>query len=193
MTMIEHTGKALKNISFCYTGDARYNMGNSYLEGAALMGMDLRIAAPKKYWPTESLIAECQAIANKTGAKILFTENVQEAVKNVDFIVTDVWVSMGEPDSAWRERITELKPYQVNSEMMKMAQNSKVKFMHCLPAFHNQETKVGKDIFQKFGIDGVEVTEEVFESDASIVFDEAENRLHTIKAVMVAGLVGAVV
>lgn len=191
LTMIEHTNKALKNISFCYTGDARFNMGNSYLEGAALMGMDLRIAAPKSYWPDQALIDECQAIAKKSGAKLSFTEDVAVAVKNVDFIVTDVWVSMGEPDSAWRDRIAELKPYQVNTSMMNLAMNPNVKFMHCLPAFHNKETKVGKEIFQKFGIDGVEVTEDVFESKASIVFDEAENRLHTIKAVMVASLAGA--
>lgn len=191
MTMIEHTNKPLKKISFCYTGDARYNMGNSYLEGAALMGMDLRIAAPKMYWPDKKLIEECEQIAKKTGAKLLFTEDVKAAVNGVDFIVTDVWVSMGEPDSAWRERIGDLKPYQVNSEMMAHSKNPNVKFMHCLPAFHNKETKVGKEIFEKFGLDGVEVTEDVFESKASIVFDEAENRLHTIKAVMVATLVGA--
>ncbi|HAZ11396.1 MAG: ornithine carbamoyltransferase [Bdellovibrionales bacterium GWA2_49_15] len=192
MTMIEHAKRPLKDLSFCYTGDARFNMGNSYLEGAALMGMDLRIAAPKAYWPSEELISECQKIAKDTGAKLLFTEDVKEAVKGVDFIVTDVWVSMGEPDSAWRERIAELKPYQVNSQLMKLSGNNNVKFMHCLPAFHDKNTKVGKDIFEKFGLDGVEVTEEVFESKASIVFDEAENRLHTIKAVMIASLVGVI-
>ena len=156
------------------------------------MGMDLRIAAPKAYWPSEGLISECKKIAKNTGAKLLFTEDIKEAVKGVDFIVTDVWVSMGEPDSAWRERIAQLKPYQVNSQMMKLSGNNNVKFMHCLPAFHDKNTKVGKDIFEKFGLDGVEVTEEVFESNASIVFDEAENRLHTIKAVMIASLVGVI-
>ena len=186
MTMLEHSDKPLNKISFCYLGDAHNNMGNSLMVGAAKMGMDFRAAAPKACQPAEELVATCRTIAKETGAKITITENVDEAVKGVDFLYTDVWVSMGEPDSVWEERIKLLKPYQVNMEVVKKSGNPKVKFLHCLPAFHNRKTKVGEEIFQKFGLDGMEVTEEVFESDRSIVFDEAENRLHTIKAVMVA-------
>ena len=188
MTMMEHSDKPLHEIKFCYTGDARNNMGNSLMVGAAKMGMDIRLAAPKQIQPEEELVKQCLEIAKETGAKITVTEDVKEAVKDVDFIYTDVWVSMGEPDEVWKERIEMLKPYQVNSELMKATGNSKTKFLHCLPAFHNRETTVGEQIFQKFGMDGIEVTEDVFESPASIVFDEAENRLHTIKAVMVATL-----
>jgi ornithine carbamoyltransferase len=188
MTMLEHSVKPLNKISFCYLGDARNNMGNSLMVGAAKMGMDFRAAAPKACQPAEELVKTCRAIAKETGGKITITENVDEAVIGVDFLYTDVWVSMGEPDSAWEERIKLLKPYQVNMEVVKKSGNPKVKFLHCLPAFHNRKTKVGEEIFQKFGLDGMEVTEEVFESDHSIVFDEAENRLHTIKAVMVATL-----
>lgn len=188
MTMMEHSDKPLHQISFCYLGDARNNMGNTLMEGAALMGMDFRAAAPKACQQSEELQAKCREIAKKTGAKILITENVEEAVKGCDFLYTDVWVSMGEPDSVWEERIKLLKPYQVNKKTMELTGNPKAKFLHCLPAFHNKETKVGMDIFKKFGLDGMEVTEEVFESEASIVFDEAENRMHTIKAVMVATL-----
>jgi ornithine carbamoyltransferase len=188
MTMIEHSGKPLNKISFCYLGDARYNMGNSLLVGAAKMGMDFRTAAPKTYQQGKELVATCKIIAKETGAKINITHNVDEAVRGVDFLYTDVWVSMGEPDSVWEERIKLLKPYQVNSQVLKKTGNPDVKFLHCLPAFHNRETKVGEDIFRKFGLDGMEVTEDVFESKHSIVFDEAENRLHTIKAVMVATL-----
>ncbi|OFX28097.1 MAG: ornithine carbamoyltransferase [Bacteroidetes bacterium GWA2_31_9] len=188
MTMIEHCDKPLHQIKFAYLGDARNNMGNSLLVGAAKMGMDFRSAAPKSIQPDEKLVAQCREIAKETGAKILITEDAKAAVKDVDFIYTDVWVSMGEPDSVWTERINLLKPYQVNKELMAATGNPKTKFMHCLPAFHNKETKVGAEIFQKFGLDGMEVTEDVFESSASIVFDEAENRLHTIKAVMVATL-----
>ena len=188
MTMIEHCDKPLHQIKFAYLGDARNNMGNSLLVGAAKMGMDFRSAAPKSIQPDEKLVAQCREIAKETGAKILITEDAKAAVKDVDFIYTDVWVSMGEPDSVWTERIKLLKPYQVNKELMAATGNQKTKFMHCLPAFHNKETKVGAEIFQKFGLDGMEVTEDVFESSASIVFDEAENRLHTIKAVMVATL-----
>jgi ornithine carbamoyltransferase len=188
MTMIEHSGKPLNKISFCYLGDARYNMGNSLLVGAAKMGMDFRTAAPKAYQQNKELVATCKTIAKETGAKIKITENVDEAVKGVDFLYTDVWVSMGEPDSVWEERISLLKPFQVNMQVIKKTGNPDVKFLHCLPAFHNKETKVGEDIFRKFGLDGMEVTEDVFESKHSIVFDEAENRLHTIKAVMVATL-----
>lgn len=188
MTMLEHSNKPLNRISFCYLGDARYNMGNSLLVGAAKMGMDFRTAAPQAFQQGNDLVAECKNIARETGAKINITENVSEAVRGVDFLYTDVWVSMGEPDSAWAERIRLMEPYQVNMSVIEKTGNTDVKFLHCLPAFHNRETKVGEEIFQKFGLDGLEVTEDVFESKHSVVFDEAENRLHTIKAVMVATL-----
>jgi ornithine carbamoyltransferase len=188
MTMLEHSEKPLNKIAFCYLGDARNNMGNSLMVGAAKMGMDFRAAAPKACQPSEDLVATCREIAKETGAKITITESVEEAVKGVDFLYTDVWVSMGEPDSVWEERIRLLRPYQVNMDVVRKTGNPKVKFLHCLPAFHNRETKVGEEIFQKFGLDGLEVTEDVFESEYSIVFDEAENRLHTIKAIMVATL-----
>jgi ornithine carbamoyltransferase len=188
LTMIEHSDKPLNKMVFCYLGDARYNMGNSLMVGSAKMGIDFRIAAPKTYQPSEDLVTKCRAIAKETGAKITITDNVAVAVKDADFLYTDVWVSMGEPDSVWEERITALKPFQVNMNVIKATGNPKVKFLHCLPAFHNRETKVGEEIFKKFGLDGMEVTEDVFESEHSIVFDEAENRLHTIKAVMVATL-----
>jgi ornithine carbamoyltransferase len=188
MTMMEHSDKPLNKMSFCYLGDARYNMGNSLMVGASKMGMDFRAAAPKEYQPDQSLVAKCREIAAKTGAKITITDDVDEAVKGVDFLYTDVWVSMGEPNSVWEERIKMLRPFQINMDVIKKTGNPDVKFLHCLPAFHNRETVVGEEIFKKFGLDGMEVTEEVFESDRSIVFDEAENRLHTIKAVMVATL-----
>ena len=188
MTMIEHSDKPLNKISFCYLGDARNNMGNSLMVGAAKMGMDFRAAAPGKCQPTEELVKKCREIAKTTGAKITITDNVSQAVTGVDFLYTDVWVSMGEPDSVWEERINLLKPYQVNMEVVRMTGNPNVKFLHCLPAFHNRDTKVGEEIYMKYGLDGMEVTEDVFESGHSIVFDEAENRLHTIKAVMVATL-----
>lgn len=188
MTMLEHSRKPLNKMSFCYLGDARYNMGNSLLVGAAKMGMDFRTAAPEAYQQGKELVSECKAIARETGARINITNNVDEAVKGVDFLYTDVWVSMGEPDSVWEERINLLKPYQVNMEVIKKIGNPEVKFLHCLPAFHNRETKAGEEIYRKFGLNGMEVTEDVFESKHSIVFDEAENRLHTIKAVMVATL-----
>jgi len=188
MTMLEHSEKQLNDMSFCYLGDARYNMGNSLMVGAAKMGMDFRIAAPKAFQPAGELVATCRGVARETGARITLTENIDEAVKGVDFLYTDVWVSMGEPDSAWKERIALMKPYQVNMNVIRKTGNPDVKFLHCLPAFHNRETKVGEEIFQKFGLDGMEVTEEVFESEHSVVFVEAENRLHTIKAVMVATL-----
>jgi ornithine carbamoyltransferase len=188
LTMIEHSDKPLNKMVFCYLGDARYNMGNSLMVGSAKMGIDFRIAAPKACQPAEELITECRAIAKETGAKITITENVEEAVKDADFLYTDVWVSMGEPDSVWEERIALLKPYQVNMNVIEKTGNPNVKFLHCLPAFHNRDTKVGEEIFWKYGLDGMEVTEDVFESKHSIVFDEAENRLHTIKAVMVATL-----
>lgn len=188
LTMIEHSDKPLNKMVFCYLGDARYNMGNSLMVGSAKMGIDFRIAAPKAYQPSHDLVAKCKAVARETGAKITITENVGEAVKGADFLYTDVWVSMGEPDSVWEERIRLLKPFQVNMKVIELTENPAVKFLHCLPAFHNRATKVGEDIFKKFGLDGMEVTEDVFESKHSIVFDEAENRLHTIKAVMVATL-----
>jgi ornithine carbamoyltransferase len=188
LTMIEHSDKPLNQMVFCYLGDARFNMGNSLMVGSAKMGIDFRIAAPKACQPSEDLVNKCREIAKETGAKILITENTDEAVKGTDFLYTDVWVSMGEPDSVWEERIHLLKPYQVNMDIIRKTGNPDVKFLHCLPAFHNRDTKVGEEIFRKFGLDGMEVTEEVFESKHSIVFDEAENRLHTIKAVMVATL-----
>ena len=188
LTMSEHSDKPLKQVSFCYLGDAQNNMGNSLMVGAAKMGMDFRAAAPKACWPDEKLVETCREIAKETGAKILLTENVAEGVKGVDFLYTDVWVSMGEPAEVWAERIKLLKPYQVNADVVKKTGNPKVKFLHCLPAFHNRKTTMGEDIFQKYGMDGLEVTDEVFESPMSVVFDEAENRLHTIKAVMVATL-----
>ena len=188
LTMMEHSDKPLSQISFCYAGDARNNMGNSLMVGAAKMGMDFRAAAPKSCHPDKALVKICQEIAKETGAKITITENVDEAVKGVDFIYTDVWVSMGEPDEVWAERIKAMIPYQVNQKMIEKTGNPNVKFLHCLPAFHNRDTGVGEEIYQKFGVDGMEVTEDVFESERSIVFDEAENRLHTIKAVLVATL-----
>lgn len=188
MTMMEHCDKPLHQISFCFLGDARNNMGNSLLIGAAKMGMDFRAAAPKMLHPDEELVEQAKEIAKETGAKIMITENPEEAVKGCDFLYTDVWVSMGESEEAWNERLKLMKPYQINKELMKKTGNPKAKFMHCLPAFHNTDTKVGKEIHEKFGFESMEVTEDVFESEASIVFDEAENRLHTIKAVMVATL-----
>ncbi len=188
LTMREHTDKPLNQVSYAYLGDARFNMGNSLLVGGAKMGMDVRIVAPKALQPAKELVDKCMEIAKETGARITITDNPQEGVKGCDFLYTDVWVSMGEPAEVWAERIGMLKPYQVNSALMKATGNPACKFMHCLPAYHNLETQVGRDVHEKFGLDGIEVTEEVFESPASIVFDEAENRLHTIKAVMVATL-----
>ncbi len=188
LTMKEHADKPLNKISFCYLGDAHNNMGNSLMVGAAIMGMDFRAAAPSSCQPDKELIELTKSIAVKSGAKITITESVPEGVKECDFLYTDVWVSMGEPEEVWDERIKLLRPYQINNEVMKLTGNADVKFMHCLPAFHDQETKVGREIFKKFELQSMEVTEEVFESSASIVFDQAENRMHTIKAVMVATL-----
>lgn len=188
LTMREHSDKPLNQISYAYLGDARFNMGNSLLVGGAKMGMDVRIVAPKSLQPAAELVAECRKVAEQTGARITITDDVDAGVKGCDFIYTDIWVSMGEPDEVWKERISLLKPYQVNASLMKRTGNPDCKFMHCLPSYHNRDTKAGEDVYQKFGMDGVEVTEEVFESPASIVFDEAENRMHTIKAVMVATL-----
>jgi ornithine carbamoyltransferase len=186
LTMIEHSTKPTSEIAYCYLGDARNNMGNSLMVGGCKLGMDVRLVAPRSLWPHDELVMECKEIAQQTGARLLLTESVKEGVRDVDFIHTDVWVSMGEPDSVWEQRINMLKPYQVNLDVVESTGNPEVKFMHCLPAFHNRETKIGEEIYQKFGLDGMEVTEEVFESDRSIVFDQAENRMHTIKAVMMA-------
>lgn len=188
MTMIEHSDKPLSQVKFAFLGDARYNMGNSLMVGAAKMGMDFRSVAPAGVQPNRELVAQAKEIARETGAKITVTDNVDSGVAGCDFLVTDVWVSMGEPEEVWEERIGLLKPYQVNSTMMAKTGNPAVKFMHCLPAFHDRNTAVGEKIYQKFGLEAMEVTDDVFESGASIVFDEAENRLHTIKAVMVATL-----
>jgi len=188
MTMLEHSDKRLDQMKFCYLGDARNNVGNSLMVGSAKMGIDFRAAAPAPVQPDDTLVARCREIAAGTGGKITVTNDVEAAVKDADFLYTDVWVSMGEAKEVWEERIGMLSPYQVNREVIEMTGNPEVKFLHCLPAFHNRETGVGEEIFQKFGLEAMEVTEEVFESDRSIVFDEAENRLHTIKAVMVATL-----
>jgi ornithine carbamoyltransferase len=187
MTMIEHTDKPLDQVKFAYLGDARFNMGNSYLIGAAKMGVDYRSVAPTNLQPAD-LIGTAREIAAQTGATITLTEDVAEGVAGCDFVATDVWLSMGEPEEVWAERIELLKPYQVNGKVLELTGNPNVKFLHCLPSFHNRETTIGEQIFQKFGLEAMEVTDEVFESDASIVFDEAENRVHTIKAVMVATL-----
>lgn len=188
LTMQEHVDKSLNQVSYAYLGDARFNMGNSLMVGGAKMGMDVRIVSPKELQPNAELIAQCWEIAKETGAKITVTDNIEEGVKGCDFLYTDIWVSMGEPTEVWAQRIKLLMPYQVNKKMMDKTGNSKCKFMHCLPSYHNLETEAGRDVYKKFGLDGIEVTEEVFESKNSIVFDEAENRMHTIKAVMVATL-----
>ena len=188
LTMIEHSDKPAGQIAYCYLGDARFNMGNSLMVMGCKMGMDVRICAPASLWPASELIETCRQIAAETGARLLLTEDVDEGVWGVDFLHTDVWVSMGEPKEVWAERIKLLLPYQVNAATVQRTGNPDVKFMHCLPAFHNRETKVGEEIYQQHGLDGLEVTEDVFESPRSIVFDQAENRMHTIKAVMVATL-----
>ena len=190
LTMQEHLpGKAFNEMTLVYAGDARNNMGNSMLEAAALTGLDLRLVAPKACWPEESLVAECKALAQKNGGNVTLTEDIAAGVKGADFIYTDVWVSMGEAKEKWAERIALLRDYQVNSAMMKLTGNPQVKFLHCLPAFHDDQTTLGKKMAAEYGMHGgMEVTDEVFESSASIVFDQAENRMHTIKAVMVATL-----
>ncbi len=188
LTIKEHFEKPLSNIVFVYAGDGRNNMANALMIGAAKMGMDFRIVSPKHLFPEDTLVQKCNEVAKETGAKITITDNVAAGVKDADILYTDVWVSMGEPDEVWEERINTLKPYQINTEMLKLTGNKDVKFMHCLPAFHDLKTAVGKEIFEKYGLKGLEVTDEVFESEHSIVFDEAENRMHTIKAVMVATL-----
>jgi ornithine carbamoyltransferase len=190
LTMQEHAEKPLHQVSYCFLGDAGNNMGDSLLIGGAKMGMDVRLCAPESLWPTAEIRNEAEEIAAETGARIMLTENVDEGVKGADFLYTDVWVSMGEGKEKWAERIDLLKPYQVTTEVMEKTGNPRTKFMHCLPAFHNTDTSVGKEIMDQFGLDAMEVTEEVFESPASIVFDQAENRMHTIKAVLVATLGG---
>jgi ornithine carbamoyltransferase len=188
LTMREHLDKPYEEMAFCYLGDARFNMANSYLIVGAKLGMDVRIAAPRSLWPAQALVDMANGFADAAGGSVTITDDVEEGVRGCDFLLTDVWVSMGEPDSVWAERIELLMPYQINDGTMALTGNPDVKFMHCLPAFHNADTQVGKEIEEKFGITALEVTEEVFESPASIVFDEAENRMHTIKAVMVATL-----
>ena len=190
LTMREHSDKPLGQISYAYLGDARNNMGNTLMLGGALMGMDVRLGAPKHLWPVEELVAKANELAAASGGTVTLTEDPKAAVGGVDFVHTDVWVSMGEPDSVWAERIKLLLPYQVNAALMAATGNTKAKFLHCLPSFHNRDTKIGEEIFKKFGIDAMEATDDVFESPASVVFDQAENRLHTIKAVLVATLAG---
>jgi len=188
LTIREHKG-SLKGLKMAYFGDARYNMGNSLMIGASKMGMTFYGVAPKELWPSEELVNKCKEICKETGGKVVLTEDVNEGAKDADILTTDVWVSMGEPDSVWAERIKLLTPYQVNQKLMNMAKKDAI-FLHCLPSFHNLETKIGMEVYEKFGLDGLEVTEEVFEGPQSVVFDEAENRLHTIKAVVMATMVG---
>jgi ornithine carbamoyltransferase len=188
LTFREHIPKPLDEVAFCYLGDARFNMADSYLVDGAKLGMDIRIASPRSLWPREEFVDLARSVADETGARITITDDVGEAVRDCDVLLTDVWVSMGEPAEAWAERIDLLKPYQVNAETMAATGNPEVKFMHCLPAFHNTETQVGQEIFEQFGMESLEVIEDVFESPASLVWEEAENRLHTIKAVLVATL-----
>ena len=188
LTMSEHVDKPLNKVSYAYLGDARFNMGNSLMVGGCKMGMDVRIVAPKSLWPDPELVETCRKIAAETGATLTLTDDVDAGVKGCDFVYTDIWVSMGEPAEVWKERIGLLMPYQVNAKLMERTGNPDCKFMHCLPSYHNLETKAGRDVYEQFGLDGIEVTEDVFESPNSIVFDEAENRMHTIKAVMVATL-----
>ncbi len=188
LTMMEHSDKPLSQVKFAYMGDARNNMGNSLLVGAAKMGMDFRSVAPEEVQQEQALVDKAMQIAADSGASITITDDVDEGLKGCDFIYTDVWVSMGEAKEVWEQRINLLKPYQVNSEAMEKTGNPDVKFLHCLPAFHNRDTVIGEETYQNFGIEAMEVSEEVFESPASIVFHQAENRIHTIKAVMVATL-----
>ncbi|WP_043678240.1 ornithine carbamoyltransferase [Streptomyces xylophagus] len=188
LTMTEHSDRPLKEIAFAYLGDARFNMGNSYLVTGALLGMDVRIVAPKSYWPAEEIVTAARALAERSGARITLTEGIEDGVAGADFVVTDVWVSMGEPKQVWDERIAALAPYAVTMDVLRATGNPDVKFLHCLPAFHDLGTKVGREIYETHGLDSLEVTDEVFESAHSVVFDQAENRLHTIKAILVATL-----
>ncbi|MFV5996770.1 ornithine carbamoyltransferase [Streptomyces sp. NPDC056231] len=191
LTMTEHSDKPLEQIVFAYLGDARFNMGNSYLVTGALLGMDVRIVAPKSYWPAEEVVAQARKLAEASGATVTLTEDVAEGVRGADFVATDVWVSMGEPKEVWAERITALAPYAVTMDVLNATGNADVKFLHCLPAYHDLGTKVAREIHAAHGLTELEVTDEVFESAHSIVFDEAENRMHTIKAVLVATLAAA--
>ncbi|CAM5739696.1 ornithine carbamoyltransferase [Streptomyces hirsutus] len=188
LTMTEHSAEPVTGISFAYLGDARFNMGNSYLVTAALLGMDVRIVAPKAYWPAQEVVDRARALAESSGARITLTEEIAEGVAGADFVVTDVWVSMGEPQEVWDERITALAPYAVTMDVLRATGNPDVRFLHCLPAFHDLGTRVGREVYEKHGLESLEVTDEVFESAHSVVFDEAENRMHTIKAVLVATL-----
>ncbi|MET7291310.1 ornithine carbamoyltransferase [Streptomyces griseoloalbus] len=188
LTMTEHSAKPLTDITFAYLGDARFNMGNSYLVTAALLGMDVRLVAPKSYWPAQEVVDRARELAASSGARVTLTEDVTEGVAGADFVATDVWVSMGEPKEVWDERITSLAPYAVTMDVLRATGNPDVRFLHCLPAFHDLGTKVGQEIFETHGLTSLEVTDEVFESAYSVVFDEAENRMHTIKAVLVATL-----
>jgi len=188
LTMAEHSDKPLRDVAYCFLGDARNNMGNSLMVGGCKLGMDVRLCSPKSLWPDPALVARCRAVAEETGARLTLTEDVDEGVAGADFLHTDVWVSMGEPKEVWKERIKLLTPYRVTMDAMDRTGNPAVRFMHCLPAFHNRDTTVGEQIFQEYGVDCMEVSEEVFESPRSVVFDQAENRMHTIKAVMVATL-----
>jgi ornithine carbamoyltransferase len=188
LTMEEHSDKPLDKIAYCYLGDARNNMGNSLLLVGARMGMDVRLCAPKSLWPADSVVARAKELAAESGAKILLTDDPKKGVQGCDFLHTDVWVSMGEPAEKWAERIKLLKKYRVTAELMEATGNPRAKFMHCLPAFHNRETTKGEELYKKFGMEGLEVADDVFESPASVVFDQAENRMHTIKAILVATL-----
>jgi ornithine carbamoyltransferase len=186
LTMREHAGKPDGEIAYAFVGDARFNMGNSLLVAGAMLGMDVRVVAPRSLWPRDDVVATARRYADETGARVTLTEDVAEGVRGVDFVHTDVWVSMGEPKDVWAERIALLTPYQVNANLLALTANPHVRFMHCLPAFHDLETRVGRDVHEQFGLKELEVTDDVFESDASIVFDQAENRMHTIKALLVA-------
>ncbi|MEV8088492.1 ornithine carbamoyltransferase [Streptomyces nigra] len=188
LTMTEHSAKPVTGIAFAYLGDARFNMGNSYLITGALLGMDVRIVAPQAYWPAASVVEKAQELAAVSGARVTLTEKIEEGVLGADFVATDVWVSMGEPKEVWSERIAALGAYAVTMDVLRATGNPDVKFLHCLPAFHDLGTKVGQEIYEAHGLTSLEVTDEVFESEHSVVFDEAENRLHTIKAVLVATL-----
>ncbi|ADN34964.1 ornithine carbamoyltransferase [Methanolacinia petrolearia DSM 11571] len=190
MTMVEHSGKDPKEISFCFTGDCRNNVAHSLMTGGAKLGMDVRICGPMSLMPDPDLTETCRRISEETGARLMLTSDRREAVRGVDFIYTDVWVSMGEPFGKWQERIDLLLPYRVDMELIEATGNPKVRFMHCLPSFHNRETELGEKIYEKYGLESLEVTDEVFESEYSVVFDQAENRMHTIKAIMVATLSG---
>ncbi len=190
LTMQEHCSKPLDEVSFCFLGDPGFNVGDSLMMGAAKMGMDMRLAGPRSFWPREARMEQVRYVAGQTGARITLTEDAEAAVRGCDFIYTDVWLSMGETPELWGERIQQMMPYQVNSRLMALSHNPDTKFMHCLPSYHTKETKLGTWLYEQFGLDAMEVTDQVFESSASVVFDQAENRLHTIKAVMVETLGG---